>query len=202
MPKRDKSGIVLSSLETFDALRSRLAYLHSFSIMFQSDEDGMPIDRIDEELAARYGGELEDSDIAELASNCAQATICTHVALLYAAIGCYNELCEINPELRLDELDKEIRVVRDSGLFSSMRELRNAVFHIRPNKRLDKLVEDVARRTLKNKLALAKLERLLYDATEGIFSSPESLFQEKEEVLMQGFRDAVAYYDKHLKDRS
>ena len=199
MPKQDKSDIVLSSLETFHVLRSRLAYLGSFSTVFQSRT---PIDTIKDELIGSYGGKLDERKLAELSSNCLQATICMNVALLYAAIHCYIELCGINSELRLDELDREIRVAEDSGLLNCMRELRNTVFHVRPNKRLDRLVDEVVSRTLENKLAFAKLERLLYDATEKIFTSPEALFQKKKEVLMQGFQDALAYYDKHLKDRS
>ncbi len=83
-----------------------------------------------------------------------------------------------------------------------MRQVRNAVFHIRPNTNSTKLVGNVIRCTLDNRLALAKLERLLYDATEQIFLSPEALFQEKEEVLMQDYQDALAYYDKHFSKPS
>ncbi len=129
---------------------------------------------------------------------CSKAAICTCVALLYTAVCCYIKLLEINPELQHNELDKEIKTVKDSGLLNSMRDVRNAVFHIRPSTRSERLIDDVVRRTLANKLALAKLEDLLYDATENVFRSPEALFQEKEEVLMQGFQDALAYYDKNL----
>ena len=60
------------------------------------------------------------------------------------------------------------------------------------------LINEVVKRTLENKLALGKIEDLLYDATERVFLSPETLFQQKEEVLMQGFRSALAYYEEHL----
>ena len=83
-----------------------------------------------------------------------------------------------------------------------MSEMRNAVFHVRPSTQSERLLADVIRRTLAHRLALAKIERLLYDATERVFGDPESLFQEKEEVLMQGFQDALDYYDKHLSGTS
>ena len=129
---------------------------------------------------------------------CSKAAICTHVALLYTAVCFYKTLVEVNPELRHDKLDEELEVVSGSGLLESMREVRNAVFHVRPSTRSELLINDVVKRTLENKLALSKIEDLLYDATERVFRSPEALFQEKEEILLQGFRSALAYYEEHL----
>ena len=148
----------------------------------------MPADKADEQ------------QIGQARMHCAKAVISTHVALLYAAIWWYEKLVEINPSLKHDPVDAELRTVSDSGLLESMREVRNAVFHIRPSTRAERLISDVVNRTLANRLALAKLERLLYDATEAVFLNPEALFQEKEEVLMQGFRDALAYHHEHLAD--
>ena len=48
----------------------------------------------------------------------------------------------------------------------------------------------------------SKIEDLLYDATEKVFRNPETLFQEKEEVLMEGYRRALAYYEEHLSKSS
>ena len=198
--KPTKSGIVLSSLEAFQGLRLAMAYLRSISIVFDRPRDGGRLDSADQDLRMVLTGTADVKDIPQMLMFCAKAAISTHVALLYAAIWWYRKLVEINPALEYETLETELKVVIDSGLLESMREVRNAVFHIRPSTRSERLIDDVVKRTLANRLALAKLERLLYDATEAVFRDPEALFQEKEEVLMQGFRDALAYYHEHLAD--
>ena len=40
------------------------------------------------------------------------------------------------------------------------------------------------------------------DATEQVFHSPEDLYQEKEEVLKERYRSALAYYEEHLSKSS
>ena len=179
MSKLDKSQIVLRSMNSFQALRLSLAYLRSFSVVFESDGAEGHLAAIEEEY-------------------CSKAAICAHVALLYTAVCFYKTLVEVNPALRHDKLDKELEAARDSGLLDSMREFRNAVFHIRPSNRPELLINEVVKRTLENKLSLGKIEDLLYDATERVFRNPETLFQEKEEVLMEGYRRALAYYEEHL----
>ena len=37
---------------------------------------------------------------------------------------------------------------------------------------------------------------------ERVFRDPEALFQEKGEVLEEGFRSALAYYEEHLAQKS
>ena len=198
MTKSDRSGIVLRSLNSFQALRLALAYLRSISIIFEGGRAGGQLAAIEEELKATIPEQLTEKDLRQLSMYCSKAAICTHVALLYTAVCFYKTLVEVNPALRYDELDEELDAVRGSGLLDSMRKVRNAVFHVRPSTRSELLINDVVKRTLENKLALGKIEDLLYDATERVFLSPEALFQEKEEVLLQGFRSALAYYEEHL----
>ena len=195
-----KHEMVTSSLDAFEALRSSLAYLRSVSIIFDGPVGSLGT--ITKELKAVLAKGQSTQDLRQMSLHCSKAAICTHVALLYTAICFYLRLLEINPALRHHELDRELRTVTDSGLFESMREVRNALFHIRPNTQSERLLAEVVRRTLANKLAFAKLERLLYDATETVFRSPEDLFQEREEVLMQGFQDALDYYKRNLSDAS
>ena len=200
MATSDKQQMVLSSLDALQALRSSLAYLRSVSIIFNSPASAL--DKITEELGAVLSKAQSERDMTQMLQYCSRAAICTHVSLLYTAVCCYLRLVEINPALRHAGLDSELTLVTDSGLLKSMSEVRNAVFHVRPNTQSERLLADVVRRTLANRLALAKLERLLYDATEKAFGNPEGLYQEKEEVLMQGFQDALDYYKKHLSGTS
>ena len=120
---------------------------------------------------------------------------------MYTAVCFYKALVEVNPALRHDELEKEVEAARRNGLLYSMMEVRNAVFHVRPNIRSEQLILDVVRGSTENKLAWNKLENLIFDATEKVFLSPEALYQEKKEVLEEGFRSALAYYEEHLADK-
>ena len=185
-------------MESFQALRSALAYLRSISIIFEGGGVGGPLAAVEEELKATIPEQLTEKDLRQLSMYCSKAAICTHVALLYTAVCFYKMLVEVNPALRHDKLDEELEAARSSGLLDSMKEVRNAVFHVRPSTQSELLINEVVKRTLENKLALGKIEDLLYDATERVFLSPETLFQQKEEVLMQGFRSALAYYEEHL----
>ena len=197
MNTRDKLELVSSSLESFQALRKGLETLRSIGVIFETRDATKLVDRITGEARAS-GAELAETELAELAAYYIKAALCAHVGLLYAALCHYIRLVEINPELRHEELDHALRAARESGLFESMRELRNTVFHIRPSAQSERLVEKVLKQSRIDKLPGERLERLLYDATEKVFQSPEALFQEKEEVLMQGYRDALAYYEKHV----
>ena len=198
MSELDKSKIVLRSMDSFQALRSSLAYLRSVSIILEDGGDGGHLTKIEEELKATTPEQLTEAEFRLLSMYCSKAAICTHVALLYTAVCFYKALVEVNPALRHDKLDEELEAARGSGLLESMREARNAVFHIRPSTRPELLISEVVKRTLENKLSLGKIEDLLYDATEKVFRNPETLFQEKEEVLMEGYKKALAYYEEHL----
>lgn len=175
-----------------------LAYLRSFSIIVEDDGDGRHLTAIEKELKATAPEQLTEAELRLLSMYCSKAAICTHVALLYTAVCFYKTLVEVNPALRHDKLDEELEAARDSGLLDSMREVRNAVFHVRPSTRPELLINKVVKRTFENKLSLGNIEDLLYDATERVFLNPETLFQEKKEVLMEGYRRALAYYEEHL----
>lgn len=192
MNEQNRTGTVLSSLDAFQALRIGLAYLRSFSVIF---EDKAELERLG--LSGTEDGSGEDAQ--ELPAYCARAAICTYIALLYAALCHYTTLVERNTKLRYDELDARLRLAQETGLFERMRQLRNAVFHVRPNIRPEPIVQEIVART-GGTGALSELEHLLYDATEKIFCSPEELFQETEEVLMQGFQDALDYYEQNLSE--
>ena len=133
MTKSDRSGIVLRSLESFQALRSALAYLRSISIIFEGGGAGGPLAAVEEELKATIPEQLTEKDLRQLSMYCSKAAICTHAALLYTAVCFYKMLVEVNPALRHDKLDEELEAARGSGLLDSMREVRNAVFHVRPS---------------------------------------------------------------------
>ena len=198
MSKLNKFQFVRRSLDSFQALRLSLAFLRSISVVFESGGAGRHLAAIEEELKATIPEQLTEAKLRLLSIYCSKAAIFTHTALLYTAVGFYKTLVEINPALRHDKLDAELEAARGSGLLDSMREVRDAVFHVRPSTQSELLINEVVKRTLENKLALGKIEDLLYDATERVFLSPETLFQQKEEVLMQGFRSALAYYEEHL----
>ena len=200
MTKSDNQRVVMSSLDAFHALRLSLAYLRSVSVIF--DGPTAPLEKITQELRTVVPEGQSERDMTQMLQHSSKASICTHVSLLYAAVCCYLRLVEINPALRHDGLDRELTIFTDNGLLKAMSDMRNAVFHVRPSIQSERLLADVVRRTLAHRLALAKIERLLYDATEKVFGNPQGLFQEREEVLMQGFHDALDYYNKHLSGTS
>lgn len=201
MDTPDKTRDVLSSLESFQALRTVLIYLRSVSVVFESEKAGGHLAAIGEEIQANAPEQLTEQEIRHLSMECTRAAICTHLALLYTALGFYEALVEANPALRHEKLDSALEAARRNDLLDSMRELRNAVFHVRPSTQTHRLVLDVVRGAAENTLAWNTLEDLLFDATEEVFANPEVLFQERQEVLEEGFRRALAYYDEHLADR-
>ena len=193
--------VELRSLEAFQALRSVLAYLRSISVIFESGNAAGHLAAIEEEIKATVPKQLTVTDLRLLSSYCSHAAIYTHVAVLHTALGFYTALVEVNPALRYEELDKELKAARCSGLLEKMREVRNAVFHVRPSAQVEQLILDVVKGSTENKLEWNKLENLLFDATERVFRSPEALFQKKREVLEEGFRSALAYYEEHVADK-
>ena len=201
MDKLDKTRVVLRSLDSFQALRSALTYLRSISVVFESGKAGGHIEAIEEQIKATVPEQLTETQLGLLSTCCSHAAICTHMALLYTAVCSYEALVKVNPLLRYDKLDKELEAAKRNDLLDSMRKVRNAVFHVRPSTRSEQLILDIVRLSTENKLEWNKLENLLFDATERVFRSPETLFQEKKEVLEEGFRRALAYYEEHLADR-
>ena len=202
MTEPDRIRVVLRSLEGFQALRSALAYLRSISVVFESGNAGGHLATIREEIEATAPEHLTEPELGLLSSQCSQAAMYTHQALLYTAVCFYEVLVEANPALRYDELDEALEAARRNGLLDSMRDLRNAVFHVRPSVRSHELLMDVVRGSTENALDWNRLEDLLFDATERMFRDPEALLQEKKEVLEEGYRRALAYYEEHLAQKS
>ena len=202
MNELDRTRVVLRSMEGFEALRSVLAYLRSISVVFETRHAGGHLAALRDEIEATAPSHLTEPELGLLKSQCSRAAMHLHLALLYTAVGFYEALVETNPALRYDELDEVLEAARRNGLLDSMRELRNAVFHVRPSVRSHELLLDVVSGSKENALAWNRLEDLLFDATERVFRDPEALFQEKKEVLEEGFRRALAYYEEHLAQKS
>ena len=197
----DKTRTVVRSLDALQSLRSVLAYMCSMSVIFESGNAGGHLASIGEEIAATAPERLTQTEVEQLSSRCSQAAICTHLALSCTAVSCYEAFVAVNPALRYDRLDEVLEAARRNGLLESMRELRNAVFHVRPSVQAHRLVEDILKASLECGLAWNTLEDLLFEATEAAFRNPEALYQEKAEVLEEGFRRALAYYEEHLADK-
>ena len=171
-----------------------MSYLRSISIVFEDDVDESH-SVISKEIKTIVGESAEEE--AQILEICyLRAIFSLHIALLYAGFVHYQKLGELNPKLKHIELERTLEVAQNCGLLESMRQLRNSVFHVRPNRKVDTLINEVRDLAVDNRIRLAGLEHLLYDFTSDVFGSTE-IFQESEEVLMQGFNDALAYYDKH-----
>ena len=190
------------SWDCFDGLRSTLIYLRSISVIFETGKAGGHLAAIEEEVKLVAPETLTEEDLSQLSFYCSQSAMYLHAALLYTAVCFYESLLEVNPALAYDKLDRELEKIRRSGLLDSMCELRNAVFHVRPNVRSHHLLRDFVRCSAECNLEWNTLENLLFDATEKVFRSPEVLFQEKREVLEEGFRKALAYYEEHVADNN
>ena len=119
----------------------------------------------------------------------------------YTAVSCYQTVVEANPALRYDKLDEVLETARPGDLLERMRALRNAVFHVRPSTHAHRLAMDIVKGSAANGLQWNTLEDLLFEATEAAFRNPEALYQEKVEVLEEGFRRALAYYEQHLAEK-
>ena len=193
----EKSRAVLDSLRSFASLRTALACLRSVSITIEEDKKEQ-LSVISKEIMILVGERAED-EAQVLRESYYRATLSLYVALLYASLLHYLKLGTLNPQLKHSELDRVLEAAEHCGLLEKMRQVRNSVFHVRPNKRMETLIAEVSKLATAEGMELARLEDLLYDFTSDVFSSAE-IFQESEEVLMQGFADAVAYYDKHLAD--
>ena len=194
-----KSKVVLKSLESFDSLRVGLAYLRSVSIILERDEDfstnPVPVWIAD---VIKYRGKNAVLDVEQLESQMQSyylATTSLPVALLYAALCHYKELANQNSRLRYAKLDSVLEEMEENGLFEKMREFRNAIFHVRPNKRIDQQAQDIFSFGIESNLKFARLEQLLYDFTEHVFRNFEILLQESREKLEDGYKKALAHYD-------
>ena len=127
--------------------------------------------------------------------------MCIRLALLYTAVSSYETVVKVNPALRYDKLDKVLEAAHHSGVLNGMAELRNAVFHVRPSTKAHQLAIDIVRGSAMNGLQWNTLEDLLFEAVEAAYLNPEGLYQEKREVLEEGFKRLLAYYDEHLANK-
>ena len=189
-----KDNVVSESLSSFGSLRMALAYLRSISIILEDEQDKLR-SIIAEEIKTMVAQNQEEAEALEQCYY--RATISVYVALLYAVLKHYQMLGRLNPALRHAELDRMLKVADDCGLLEKMRQVRNSVFHVRPSKRTETLIEEVTKLDVENGVEMAGLEYLLYDFTSHVFSSTD-IFQKSEEELMKGFNDALAYYDEHF----
>ena len=202
--------MVSASLEVFRSLRIALAYLRSVSIALEHREDDL--DKIAQWIHI-WPRAVAESERARIIADYRRATFLMYFALLYAPLTHYSKLRALNPKLKHDRLDRAIEIAKTYGLFEKMRQVRNSVFHIRPSTSIDSMISeivglDVPDLDIGNKpvglsgtlLRLIELERLLYDFTESTFASTE-IYQEDRETLIQGYNEALAYYDEHLADR-
>ena len=194
MNMSSKDNVVSESLSSFGSLRTALAYLRSISIILEDEQDKLR-SMISKEIRTMVAQNQEEAEALEQCYY--RATISVYVALLYAVLKHYQKLGRLNPQLRHAELDRMLKVADDCGLLEKMRQVRNSVFHVRPSKRMETLIEEVARLNFENGIEMAGLEHLLYDFTSDVFSGTE-IFQKNEEELMKGFNDALAYYDEHF----
>ena len=195
MNMSSKHSVVSESLSSFDSLRTALAYLRSISITFGDEKDKLR-SVVSEEIKTMIAQSPEDE--AEVLEDCYyRATMSFYTALLYAVIKHYQKLGRLNSQLRHTELDRVLKVADDCGLLEKMRQVRNSVFHVRPNKRMETLIDEVVRLAIDNEIEMESMESLLYDFTSDVFSGTE-IFQKSEEQLTKGFNDALAYYDEHF----
>ena len=190
-----KDNVVSESLSSFGSLRTALAYLRSISIILDDEQDKLR-SVVSEEIKTVIAQNQEDD--AEVIEECFyRATVSVYIALLYAVLKHYQKLGRLNPQLRHAELDRVLKVAGDCGLLEKMRQVRNSVFHVRPNKKMETLVDEITRLAEDNEIELPGVECLLYDFTSDVLSGTE-IFQKSEEELMKGFNDALAYYDEHF----
>ena len=197
----DKTRTVARSLDALQSLRSALAYMRSMSVIFESGNAGGNQTAIGEAISAIGPERLTETEVEQLSARCSQAAMYTHLSLLYTAVSCYQTVVEANPALRYDKLDEVLETARRGDLLERMRALRNAVFHVRPSTHAHRLAMDIVKGSAANGLQWNTLEDLLFEATEAAFRNPEALYQEKVEVLEEGFRRALAYYEQHLAEK-
>ena len=197
----DKTRTVVRSLDALQSLRSVLVYMRSMSVIFESGNPGGHQVALGEEIRAIGPEQLAETEVEQLSARCSQAAMYTHLSLLYTAVSCYETVVETNPALRHDKLDEVLESPRCNGLLDSMRELRNAMFHVRPSTQAHQLAMDIVKGSATNGLQWNTLEDLLFEAAEEAFRNPEALYQEKVEVLEEGYKRALAYYEEHLADK-
>ena len=201
MSSLGETKAVLRSLDAFDALRVGLGYLRSITVCFAENEESrsrMSSLMVSHAMAA--DGSFRVDQAEKLANSYFWMIIPLMYSLLDAALQHYVDVIKSNPQLKHQEMEATLQRMRDCGLMGALRQLRNAVFHIRPNKNVDKLIEEVHKLANENGIVMSQVEKLLYDSTEQVFLGTE-IYRTSREELEKGFQEALAYYREHLAER-
>ena len=176
MNMSSKHSVVSESLSSFDSLRTALAYLRSISITFGDEKDKLR-SVVSEEIKTMIAQSPEDE--AEVLEDCYyRATMSFYTALLYAVIKHYQKLGRLNSQLRHTELDRVLKVADDCGLLEKMRQVRNSVFHVRPNKRMETLIDEVLRLgPIKHQIDMETMDKSVVRLTPATLSVARKSFR-------------------------
>ena len=202
MSSLDEFKAVDRSLNSFKALRDGLGYLRSITVCFELDE--VSRNRLFTLMSSRAmasDGTFNADEADELSRSYFQMTVALLYSLLFAALQHYMELIETNTQLKHEELEATLHEMRECGLLDTLRRLRNAVFHIKPNENIEDLAEEVRRLSGEHQINIRKVENLLYESTEQVFLGTE-IYRQPREVLEEAFQEALAYYREHVADKS
>ena len=198
MGSLDDSKAVLRSLDSFQALRVGLGYLRSISVCFERDGDFQSrLSALMVTHATAPDGTFDADEANELSRSYFQMTKALLYTLLLAAIQHYLDLIETNPQLRHEELEATLDKMQACGQLETLRRLRNAVVHVKPNESIDDLVENVHKLSSKHGIVIRRVEDLLYESTEQVFRGTE-IYRQPRETLEQGYEEALAYYREHI----
>ena len=201
MSSLDEFKAVSQSMDSFKALRDGLGYLRSISVCFELDE--VSRNRLFTLMASHAraaDGTFDANEGDELSRSYFQMTVALLYSLLFAALEHYMELIETNTQLKHEELEATLHEMRECGLLDTLRRLRNAVFHIKPNESIDDLVEEVRRLSVERQINIRNVENLLYESTEQVFLGTE-IYRKPRETLEQAYQEALAYYREHVADK-
>ena len=202
MGSLDDSKDVLRSLDSFQALRVGLGYLRSISVCFELDEESRyRLFALMVTHATAPDGTFNVDEGNELSCSYFQMTKALLYSLLFAALQHYLDLIETNPQLRHEELETTLHEMQACGLLKTLRRLRNAVVHVKPNENIEDLVEEVHVLSIEHGIVIRRVEDLLYESTEQIFRGTE-IYRQPRVTLEQGFQAALTYYREHLAEES
>ena len=200
MGSLDDTKDVLRSLDSFQALRVGLGYLRSISVCFERDEESQSrLSALMVTHATAPDGTFDPNAANELSHSYFQMTKALLYALLFSALQHYLDLIETNSQLKHEELEATLHRMQACGQFETLRRLRNAVVHVKPNESIDDLVEEVHRLSVEHGIVIRRVEDLLYECTEQIFRGTE-IYRQPRETLEKAYQEALAYYREHLAE--
>ena len=198
MSSLDKSKDVLRSLDSFQALRVGLGYLRSISVCFERDKESQSqLSALMAAHAAAPDGAFDINEANELSRSYFQMIKALLYSLLFAALEHYQDLIETNHELRHEELEATLHSMQACGQLETLRRLRNAVVHVKPNESIEDLVEEVHKLSIEHGIVMRRVEDLLYESTEQVFRGTE-IFRQPRETLEKAYEEALTYYREHL----